>query len=137
MESWPCSYKYWNADLIFPNIGILALFFINFRIVILSFQTLEFWPYFYTHWFFRSYPSKQCNSRPICKSMGIIILSLQTLQFSSHPSKQWNSSPSFMNTEILILSFLMLDFFLYSCKHWNSDFIFPNIGGLALLRGMT
>ena len=46
----------------------------------LSFQTLEFWPYFLYALVVWSYSSKDWVSGPITVSTGIMILSLQTLE---------------------------------------------------------
>ena len=40
-------YKHWNSHLILPNTGILALFLMHIGFLILSFPTLEFWPYIF------------------------------------------------------------------------------------------
>ena len=62
--------KHWNSDLILPNTGILTL----------SFQTLEFWPYYSKHW--------HCDL--ILLNIGILTLYFQTLEFWPYPSKHWN-----------------------------------------------
>ena len=122
LELWSYFCKHWNSHLILPNIGILALFvFMHVGIIILSFQTLESWPYnlyytlefsphpfkhwnfapiiFYSHW----------NSGPILRNMGIfVILPLQTLKFWLCRSKHWNFRPIYINIAILILSFQTL-----------------------------
>ena len=45
LEFWPYLYAHWNSYLIFPNVGILALFFINNGILALFLQTLQFVSY--------------------------------------------------------------------------------------------
>ena len=106
-----------------PNIGIMALFV----------QTLDFWPYYYTHWnlipsFETLIPSfetlKYWNSGPIFK----------TLQFSFYSSKHWNSGPIFVHIGFLILFFKTLGFWSYFQKKLNSDLILPNIGSLYLYK---
>ena len=68
----------WNFQLILPSIWILALFlqtleFLsypftgNIKILALSFQTMEFWPNIYIHWF------SDLNSGPISISIGIML----------------------------------------------------------------
>lgn len=82
LRYWPFLYKHWTYDLILGNVGILSLFlytleflfypcrswysrpiysskqwnsgsrFIRIGIMILVFQTFEFWPCFYTQWNF-------------------------------------------------------------------------------------
>ena len=101
---------------------------------------------------FCSYPSKLWNSGPISISIGIVILSFQTLEFLSYPSNQWNSSPICLIVRILILSFqilvfwywyfltiAILNFFLqtlefwsYIYTHWICHVILQNGGILAL-----
>ena len=90
-------------------------------ILILSFKTLEFWPYPYKHW----------NSDLILPNSGILALFLWALEFWSYPSKHWNSCPIFMNIGILALFYQTLEL-SYSSKHCNTDPIFKNIGILAL-----
>ena len=62
-------FQLWNSDLILPNTGFLVLFLytsvfrtsssklwnsglscIHIGFLMLSFKTVEFWPYFYKHW---------------------------------------------------------------------------------------
>ena len=57
------------------------------------------------------FASKQWDPSVISISIGIIILSLQTLEFLSYPSKHWNSTPVFISIRILILSFETLGAF--------------------------
>ena len=57
------------------------------------------------------FASKQWDPSVISISIGIIILSLQTLEFLSYPSKHSNSTPVFTDIRILILSFETLDVF--------------------------
>ena len=73
--SWTYPSNYWNS----------AAIFINFEILILSSQTVEFWSHFYKHW---KYYLINPNIR-------ILILSFQTLEFY----------PCCFNIRILILSF--------------------------------
>ena len=47
LEFWPCFYKRWNSHLILPNTGNLALFLMHIGFLILSFLTVEFWPYIF------------------------------------------------------------------------------------------
>ena len=68
---WLYFYKHWNY---------IVLFFINIAIPVLSFQTLELWPYFLYTLVVWSYSSKDWGSGPISLSTGIMILSLQTLE---------------------------------------------------------
>ena len=124
--------------------------------MILCLRTLDFGPYFCTHW--NSYlilPKISISAYFI--SIGILIFFLQTLGFSSSPSKQWNFGPFslslgimilfvqtlefwpyFIHTGILTSSFETMEFWPYSYKHlplvlsfhcnnWNSCPILPNI----------
>ena len=123
--------------------------------MILSLQTLDFWPYF-TPWNSYLILSK-ISIMPIFISIGIVIFFLQTLEFSSYSSKQWNSGPFsssfgimilfvqtlefwpyFIHTGILTSSFETMELWPYSYKHlplilsfhcnnWNSCPILPNI----------
>ena len=70
----------------------------------LSLQTMEFWPYFYTHW----------NYGLISPNILILALFLETLEFWPHPSKHSNSGPIFF------------------LKHWNSGPILIHVGFLIL-----
>ena len=88
-----------------------------------SFQTVEFWPYFYLHWFSDLILSKWWNSGPISISIGIIILSFQTLELLSYPSKHWNSIPVCLIVGILILSFQILVFWPICFDHCNSELL--------------
>ena len=88
------------------------------KVVTISFQTLEIWPY----------PSKHCNSDHILPNIGIPTLSFQTLEFPPHPSKHGNSNLILPNIGILTLFFQTLEFSPYPSKHWNSNLIHPNIG---------
>ena len=65
---------------------------------------MEFW----------SYPSKQWNSGPISVSIGILILSLQTLEFLPYFYKHWHF-------------FQTLELLSYSSKHCNTDPIFKTL----------
>ena len=92
-----------DSHLILSNIGILSF----------SFQTLEFWAYFYTHRF----------SYPILSNSGILALFVLALELLSYPC----------NTVILILSFQTLEFWPCPYKPWNYDLFFQkNIGLLTL-----
>ena len=107
------------------------------KVLTISFQTLQFWPY----------PSKHWNSHLILPNIGILtlsfqtlefppypsntgipILSFQTLEFPPHPSKHGNSNLILQNIGILTLFFQTLEFSPYPSKHWNSNLIHPNIG---------
>ena len=135
-----------------PKNGILALFFINTGILAISFQTLEFWPFFYKHWNSYLIHSQIGISDPtfytllfdlILRNIGILALFLQTLEFLS--------DPSIANIEILafsfqtrefwpivythcffISSFKTLGFWPYFYKRWNYDLMIPKNGILAL-----
>ena len=61
----------------------------------LSFQPLEFWPSFNTHW----------NVDVIPPNIVILALSLYKLKFSPYPPKRWNSDPIFIHTGILTSAF--------------------------------
>ena len=105
IEFWRCSYKHlgilnlsfycnhWNfgphpsthsnSGLIFTHSGIPILsfqtleFWLYFYTLILSFKTLGFWPYFYKH----------CKYDLILANTGFRALFLYTLEFLSYPSK--------------------------------------------------
>ena len=108
MEFWsyPCNYS--NSGAIVIRIGNL----------ILSFQTLEFWPSFFSALEFWSYPSKHWISGPFFIHIG---------------SKLWNSGRISISIGISILFFPTLQFLPYFCKHWNSDLILLKVGTLGLL----
>ena len=121
LEFWPYLYTHWNSYLIHLNVWILALFLYTLffwcypskpfdsgsfslstgimisplRILISSFETLQFWPYLYTHW----------SSYLIDLNLGILALFLWTKEFSSYPSKHRNSGPIFIHISFLMLSF--------------------------------
>ena len=76
--SWTYPSNYWNS----------AAIFINFEILILSSQTVEFWSYFYKHW----------KYYVINPNIRILFLSFQSLEFY----------PCCFNIRILILSFQTL-----------------------------
>ena len=63
--------------------------------------------------------------------MGILIESVQTLEFWPNPSKYWNSHLIPLNTEILTVFFYTLEFWTYPFKRWNSDLILPITGILS------
>ena len=65
----------------------------NIEIVALSFQALEFWPYFYKH----SY------SHLIVPNTGILAVFLYTLAFLSYPFKRWNFGPTFIHVDSFYL----------------------------------
>ena len=73
-----------DSHLILSNIGILSF----------SFQTLEFWAYFYTHRF----------SYPILSNSGILALFVLALELLSYPCKHCNSDLILPNIGILALS---------------------------------
>ena len=99
MKFEPSFYKHLNSDLILPNTGIL----------ILSFETFEFWPYIL--------------------HMKILMSSFQTLEIWPYFYKHWNSC--------VILWLQKLEFWPYLYAHWNSYLILPNVGILALLLYTT
>ena len=163
MEFWLHPSEHWNSGLIVINIGILIFSFYfnrwNFspilthiRILILSFETLDFWPYFCTHWHcFWPHPSKYCNSGLIFIPIEIVILSFGTLEIWPYFVTHWNFDlivPNIgilaifykhwtsylilpLQTEILALSFQTLEFFFIIYTHWVSDLILQNIRILA------
>lgn len=113
-------YKHWSFDLIFACIIILAL----------SFKTLEFSSFFIIIAIIISYLSKHWNScfnspflyiywnsYVIFPNIGILILSLETVEFGPHAFQHWNSD--------LIL--LKLVFWPCFFKTWNSVLILRNI----------
>ena len=129
---WPFLYKHWTYDLILGNVGILALFLyrleflfypckswysspisISIVILMLLFQTMEFWPQFYKDW-------NTCNDL-ILPNIRILALFLYTLEFWPN-IEFWHSS--YKHLGILILSFY--------CNHWNCGPILPHILILAL-----
>ena len=150
MEFLSYSSKDLYSDLIIPCTGILALFLktleflsypftANIVILALSFQTMEFCPDIYTHWF----------SDRILQNSGILALFLYTLAFLPNPSKLCSSSPVFIHIEIFILFFQTLEFWPYfldigiwissfqtfdlriltlTFRTWNSGPSFINIG---------
>ena len=157
---WPHPWKHCNSGPILLHIGIWisssqtlvtsSPIFTNIGILTISFQTLEFWPFFfYKHWNsylihpqigisgpifysleFSPHPSEHLNSGPILTNTGILMLSFHC--------KQWNF---FINTGILTLFFQTLEFLYFPSKHWNSgptfntllfDLILQDIGILAL-----
>ena len=103
---------------------------IKIWIPILSFQTFEFWPYFYKKWnsdcilslVFWPYPLKHLNTGPI--SINICFL--------TYPSKHWNTGSVSIYIGIMTLSFQILEFWPYFYTQWNSDLILSKIGILAL-----
>ena len=137
--------------LSFPStliVGILALSLHTLEFLSYSFETLEFWPYFCTHWhYFWSHPSKYCNSGLIFIPIEIVILSFGTLEIWPYFVTHWNFDlivPNIgilanfykhwtsylilpLQTEILALSFQTLEFFLIIYTHWVSDLILQNI----------
>ena len=98
-------YKHWNFGPILSNIGIPPLssfkhwcygpFLSNIGISALSFQILEFWPYFCKH----------CYSGTALSLIGIAALSFLTFEFRPHPLKHWYTDPILSNIEVLALSF--------------------------------
>ena len=146
MHLWSYPSKYWNC---------CSFFNIKIGILISSFQTLEFWPFFHTHWFWDliiwncwilalfvkalellSYPFKHWNSRPIFVKIGIPFSSFQTLEFWSDPFKRWNSCPLFINLGILASFWYTLVFWSYLSKHWNFDPIYNDGNYDLMLRLM-
>ena len=124
------------------------------RILALSLQRLEFWPYLSKHenavlippnigilsssdpillkTGILALPPKHWNSGLIPPKTGILTLSFQTWEFCPYPSKHWYSVLIFPNIRILALSFQTLEFWPYPSKHWGSDLILRNIGILTL-----
>ena len=130
-------------------------------ILILSFQTLEFWSYSFKCWdsdlilwngrilisFFQelelwSYSYKHWNSDLIFSNVGILILFFQALELWPYsyecgilllPSETLEfSGLIFKSIGIRILSSQTLEFWPCFCKHWNFDLNLSNIGILAL-----
>ena len=121
----------WNSCPILPNINLnSAPIFIHIGILTSSFQTLQFWPYLYTHWssyvivlnlwiwalFLGTFTHWHFDL--ILENIAVLVLSCYTLEFGSHPLKYWTCSLIFINIGILA--------FFY--KHWNSYLIHPQIG---------
>ena len=104
LKFWSHRSKHWNSGPIFMHIGIL----------ILSFQTLEFWPFFYKH----------CIS--------YLIHPLQTLKFVPYPSNHFNFGPLFIHIRFLMLCFKTYGFWPYFFLYWNYDIMVPKNGILAL-----
>ena len=111
---------HYNSGPIFTNIGVLAL----------SLKTLEFSSFFIIIAIIISYLSKHWNScfnssflyiywnsDLIFPNIGILVLSLETVEFGPHAFQRWNSG--------LILSKLV--FWPRFLKTWNSVLILPNI----------
>ena len=145
--------KRWDSDPIFIYIGILTS----------SFDTKEFWPYLYTHlssdlivltlelWsyllilVFWSYPLKKpWDSGPISLNIGIMMLSLRTLDFLPYFYRNSDrilsnigiriltfqtiqSGPSSIRIRIMILFFQTLEFWSCFYTHWNFDLLLRNI----------
>ena len=145
--------KRWDSDPIFIHIGILTS----------SFETKEFWPYLYTHlssdlivltlelWsyllilVFWSYPLKKpWDSGPISLNIGIMMLSLRTLDFLPYFYRNSDlilpnigiriltfqaiqSGPSSIRIGIMILFFQTLEFWSCFYTHWNFDLMLRNI----------
>ena len=145
--------KRWDSDPIFIHIGILTS----------SFETKEFWPYLYTHlssdlivvklelWsyllilVFWSYPLKKpWDSGPISLNIGIMMLSLRTLDFLPYFYRNSDrilpnigiriltfqtiqSGPSSIRIRIMILFFQTLEFWSCFYTHWNFDLLLRNI----------
>ena len=131
----------WNSCPILPNINLnSAPIFIHIGILTSSFQTLQFWPYLYTHWssylivlnlgiralFLCTFTHRHFDL--ILENIAILALSCYTLEFGSHPLKHWTSSPIFVNTGILTISFQTLEFWPFFYNNWNSYLIHPQIG---------
>lgn len=139
MEFWPYSYKHlplilsfhcnnWNSCPILTDINLnSALIFIHVGILTSSFQTLQFWPYLYTHWI--SYlivlnlgtralflcTFTHWHFDLILENIAILALSCYTLEFGSHPLKHWWLLALFLQT---------LEFLPYPSKRWNSGLFF-------------
>ena len=145
--------KRWDSDPIFIHIGILTS----------SFETKEFWPYLYTHlsadlivltlelWsylltlVFWSYPLKKpWDSGPVSLNIGIMMLSLRTLDFLLYFYRNSDlilpnigkriltfqtiqSGPSSIRIGIMILFFQTLEFWSCFYTHWNFDLMPRNI----------
>ena len=120
----PDPLKHWTSSLIFINIGILSI----------SFETLEFWPFFLqtfellsnpsTNWNFWPYFFTDWNFHLILPNIWILALFLKTLEFLSYPS--------IANIEILALSFQTMEFWPIIYAHWFLELILQNTGILAL-----
>ena len=111
----------WNFQLILPSIWILALFLqtleflsysftANIKILVLSFQTMEFWPNIYKHWFSDLNLQNIGILALISISIGITILCFQRMEFLYCPSKDLNFGPIFYT----------LTFLSHRSKCWNS-----------------
>ena len=147
--------KRWDSDPIFIHIGILTS----------SFETKEFWPCLYTHYIlssdlivltlelwsylltlvFWSYPLKKpSDSGPISLNIGIMMLSLRTLDFLPHFYRNSDrilpnigiriltfqtiqSGPSSIRIGIMFLFFRTLVFWSCFYTHWNFDLMLRNI----------
>ena len=106
-----------HIKVIFPNIKILNVILPNIGIFALILELLKFRSYPCTHWnyitlsfkrlAFWSCPFKLWNSGLIHPNIEILILHIQTLEFSL----------IFPNIEILILHIQILEFWPYPFKH--------------------
>ena len=67
--------------------------FVHIGFLILSFQTFEYWPYFYKLW----------NSDLILQNVGSLTINFQTLKFWPYPHKHWNCGLILPSIEILAL----------------------------------
>ena len=93
----------------------------NVEILAQSFQTLEFWSYFYKH--------GSCHL--FLPNTWILALFLYFLAVGSYPSKHWDTIS--ISIGIMILSLETLEFWLYFYIHWNSYLpLADNIGILSL-----
>ena len=109
LEFWPYPSNHWNSYLVVANIGTLPLSLQTLQFwpylskhcnlhFTLSLQTLEFWSYSSIHcnsslhWSLSSYSSKHETSDIILQNIGILMLSLQTLELCLCPCMPWNSS---------------------------------------------
>ena len=112
LELWPCPFKHLNSGLILTQTGIL----------ILSFETLRFWPYFYIWILALFVQTVEFLSYTSIENIEILALSFQTMQFG----------PLFIHIVLFIWSFKTLGFWPYFYKRWNSDLMIPKNGILAL-----
>ena len=105
-----------NSGLIFAHSGIPILsfqtleFWLYFYTLILSFKTLGFWPYFYKHWKYDL----------ILANTGFLALFLYTLEFVILSFQRLVFLPIFISIGILIFFLQTLEFSSYPSKQWNS-----------------
>ena len=151
LEFLSCPSKRWHSGPIFHLTGILFS----------SFQTLEFWPYFYKLWNFCLYlPLQSLEFWPYPSNHLILALVYAHwfsgriflhIEFLSYRSKPENTGPIFIYIGIVTSPFQRSYFWpcsykhwtysyrhwntypiLFPCKHWNSGPSFIVIGNLIL-----